>query len=58
MFPKYYQVDHIKNDNMGGTCSTDSGTEEICIEFCQGQMMEREYQEDIGVEGKITLKVI
>ena len=43
---------------MGGTCSMYGGKEEMCTEFCYGWAKEREQYERMGVDGKITLKII
>jgi hypothetical protein len=40
---------------MGGACSADWGRKEACIGFWWGNLKERDYGRDSGVDGRIIL---
>jgi hypothetical protein len=48
----------IKENEMGGACSTHEGERELHTGFWRGDKRERGSLEDLGVDGKIILKWI
>ena len=58
LFTKYYMGDQIKNNEMGGACST-YGKQERCIQgFGRAKLREIHHFEELGVDGRIILKCI
>jgi hypothetical protein len=43
---------------MGGTCSSDGGRGEACTGFWWGNLRERDHWKDLGVDGRIILRLI
>jgi hypothetical protein len=54
---KYRSGDQIEKNEMGGACST-YGEGEACIGFWWGNLRDRAYWGDPGVDGRIILKWI
>jgi len=49
---KCYYCDQMKRNEMGGTCGTYGGRRRA-YRFWWGSLREREYFEDLGIEGKM-----
>ena len=53
----YFSGDQIEKDEMGGACST-MGRGEMYVGLWWGNLRERDYLEDSGVDGRIILRWI
>jgi hypothetical protein len=51
-----YPGDQIKKNEMGGACST-YGIQEVHTEIWWGDLRERDRSEDVGVDGRVILKL-
>jgi hypothetical protein len=57
LLTKYYSDDQIQKNEIVGECGTYSRKGEMCTGFWWGNRRERNHLEDLGVEGKIILKL-
>ena len=55
MRSKYFAGDKIERNDMGGTCNTYGGREDVYTGFCWGNLRERDQLEDPGVDGRVVL---
>jgi hypothetical protein len=55
---KGYAGDQINENEMGGACGTYGGQERCMHGFGVGDQRKRDPLEDIGVDGRMTLKCI
>jgi len=56
---KYYSGDHIQKNEKGGACGTyGEGRGDLYTGSCWGNLRERDQLEDLGVDGRTTLKYV
>jgi hypothetical protein len=55
LYTKYYWDDKIKEDEIGRVCGA-HGRHEFIAKHCSENMEERDYLEDLDVDGRIILK--
>jgi hypothetical protein len=55
LLTKHYLGDKIKKNEMGGSCM---GRGKLHTEFWWGNLSERHHLENVGVDGRIILKLI
>jgi len=58
LLTKHYSGDQIEKNEMGGACSRYGVRGEVHTGFWCGNLRERDYLEDPGVDGRILLRWI